>query len=329
VLLHFLLLAGKVGAFYAELRDQVFPEEKRTQLPRQLPSNIFVQFLGGPREVREGIVGFLLKSVAWISLVAGPIALLVLFQLQFLPYHSPWITWWQRIAVILDLVLLWLLWPPIARGETALLTWNDLGRVRVAAWLLASLITLLLVFTIATFPGEWLEDKVPTVPLVPTSWEAWQLPSVEAIQKAGSGWVTLLVAGEVDYVTRKPESLWSNRLVLPNFEIGDRLKFDAEGKIELSPESVSLRGRRLEGAVLVYAHLRRADFTGAQLDGADFYSAGFARGEVPMRSGRQRREMRAAAGRLPSARASRGRRAGDHGPAGGLARRRAAPRSRA
>jgi hypothetical protein len=93
VLLHFLLLAGKVGAFHTELQKQV-PEdgEKRAQLRRQLPSNIFVQFLAGPREVREGIVGFLLKSVATISLVAGPIALLVLLQLQFLPYHNPWIT---------------------------------------------------------------------------------------------------------------------------------------------------------------------------------------------------------------------------------------------
>src|SRR5262249_36669907 len=72
------------------------------QLRRQLPSNIFVQFLAGPPEVREGIVGFLLQSVAWISLVAGPIALLVLFQLQFLPYHSASITWWQRIAILLD-----------------------------------------------------------------------------------------------------------------------------------------------------------------------------------------------------------------------------------
>src|SRR5215469_13515428 len=216
VLLHFLL---KVGAFHVQLEKQI-PEddEKRAQLRRQLPSNIFVQFLAGPREVREGVVGFLLKSVALISLVAGPVALLILFQLQFLPYHSPWITWWQRIAVVLDLVLLWLLWPPIARGETALLTWADLRRGRVAAWLPVSLLPLLLVFTITTFPGEWLEEEVPSVRLFPTSLRAWQLPSIEAIQKAGSGWATLheiLVAGRVDLAdTRRPVSLWSNRLVL-------------------------------------------------------------------------------------------------------------------
>jgi hypothetical protein len=182
VLLHFLLLAGKVGAFHVQLQKQITDDEKRAQLRRQLPSNIFVQFLAGPREVREGVVGFLLKSVASISLVAGPIALLILFQLQFLPYHSPWITWWQRVAVALDLVLLWLLWPPIARGDTSILTWNDLRFGRVAAWLPVSLLPLLLVFNIATFPGE------PTVRFLPTSWKAWQLPSVESHP---AGWIRL------------------------------------------------------------------------------------------------------------------------------------------
>jgi Pentapeptide repeats (8 copies) len=278
VLLHFLLLAGKVGTFHAELQKQVAEDEKRAQLRRQLPSNIFVQFLAGPREVRTGIVGLLLKSVATISLVAGPIALLVLFQLQFLPYHNPSITWWQRVAVFLDLILLWLLWPPIVRGgETDLLSWSDLGRVKVAGWLLASLLPLLLVFTIATFPGEWLEEALPEVRLVPTTLAAWRLlPSVEAIQKAGSGWATmheLLVAGRVDFVTGKPQNWWSNVLVLPNFDIGDRVKFDAGGKIVLSPEAVSLRGRQLEGAVFVDAHLKKADFTGAELVRANFSRA--------------------------------------------------------
>jgi uncharacterized protein YjbI with pentapeptide repeats len=84
---------------------------------------------------------------------------------------------------------------------------------------------------------------------------------------------TLLVAGTINYVTRKPEGLWSNVLVLPSFDIGDRLKFNAESKFALSPEAVSLRGRRLEGAVFVDAHLRKADFTSSELARADFRAA--------------------------------------------------------
>jgi uncharacterized protein YjbI with pentapeptide repeats len=267
VLLHFVLLAGKIGAFHLELQAQIFGDDARARLRRQLPSNIFVQSLAGPREVRTGIIGFLLRLIIEISLVAGPIALLILFQLQFLAYHSEWITSWQRIAVLIDLVLLWILWPRIARGETTGLVRSDFKRVKVRAWLLVSLLPFLLVVTIATFPGEWLE-KLPPVRLIPTTWEAWTLPSVQAIQTARSGWATLhelLVAGEVNYVTGRPQSLWSNVLVVPNFEVGDRL---------------SLRGRSLEGAALAFAHLRNADFTGASLahanlGGADLREAKF------------------------------------------------------
>lgn len=84
-LLHFVMLAGKVGAFDAELQAQVDDIETRARLRRQLPSNIFVQFLAGPRDVRGGTMGFLLRLIAWISLVIGPICLLMFFQLQFLP----------------------------------------------------------------------------------------------------------------------------------------------------------------------------------------------------------------------------------------------------
>src|SRR6516162_8175196 len=88
VLLHFVMLAGKVGVFDAQLPAQIQDPEVRTRLRRQLPSNIFVQFLAGPPEVRDGIIGFLLWLIALISLVIGAVALLVFFQLQFLPALS-------------------------------------------------------------------------------------------------------------------------------------------------------------------------------------------------------------------------------------------------
>jgi uncharacterized protein YjbI with pentapeptide repeats len=312
VLLHFVLLAGKVGAFGTELEAQIGRDDVKARLRRQLPSNIFVQFIAGPREVRSGVIGFLLRLIPQISLVAGPIALLVLFQLQFLPYQNEWITSWQRVAVVIDLILLWILWPPIARGETARLDWNDFKRLKVLAWLAVSILPVLLVCTIATFPRERLEN-LPSLPLVPTAWPKWSPEGVQAEKlppqdqpskmsprdqspKMTQGDQSqlaelrlkiaavlesmkftslheLLVAGKVNYVTGRPKSLWSNVLVLPNFEIGDRVKFDAEGKTVISSDAVSLRGRSLEGAVLVLAHLRKADFIGAQLANANFSQA--------------------------------------------------------
>src|SRR4051812_15116918 len=137
-LLHFALLAGKVGAFHIELEAQIHYPETRARLRRQLPSNIFVQFLAGPRDTREGIFGAMLRLIAWISLILGPVLLLVLFQLQFLPYHDEAVSWWQRIAVVIDLVLLWILWPSIARGTNTWLGWHELLRGRVAGLVLLS-----------------------------------------------------------------------------------------------------------------------------------------------------------------------------------------------
>ena len=268
VLLHFVLLADKIGAFHTELQEQISYEDAQAPLRRQLPSNIFVQFLSGPPEVRHGIVGFLLKLVAWISLIAGPIALLVLFQLQFLPYHSQWITVWQRFIVVIDIVLLWILWPRIARGEATGLKWRDFKRASVQTWLVVSFLPVLLVVTIATFPGEWLEESLPPVRLIPTTWEAWTLPSVEAIEAPRSGWVTLH-----ELLVGRPQSLWPNVLVLLYFEVGDRAKVDTEGKIAISSSTISLRDRSLERAVLAFAYLRKANFTGVSLAGADFGGA--------------------------------------------------------
>jgi ABC-type Fe3+ transport system permease subunit len=60
-----------------------------------------------------------------------------------------------------DIALLWTLWPSVALGETAGLSWRDLlRRGKIVALALASLATVLLVTTIATFPGEWLEDNL-------------------------------------------------------------------------------------------------------------------------------------------------------------------------
>jgi uncharacterized protein YjbI with pentapeptide repeats len=342
VLLHFVLLAGKIGAFHKQLQAEISGDDRRAELRRQLPSNIFVQSLAGPRDVRGGLLGFLLKSILWISLIAGPIALLILFQLQFLPYHSAWITNWQRMALVIDLALLWILWPPIARSEAKLLPLSDLRRPKIQAWACLSVLPVLLVVTIATFPGEWLEENLPSFRLVPTAWP--KLPpesayadntrsqnqspkaaltgqppetpvagptpfdtsngiitTILALMKLGSldellavsfpdyvpfkkavtaafasteprSLHDLLVAGTINYVTDSPNSLWSNVLVLPDFKAGDRLNLDGD-KIAIRSDALSLRGRDLQGAVFVRAHLENANFTGGILRDVTFWGA--------------------------------------------------------
>jgi uncharacterized protein YjbI with pentapeptide repeats len=267
VLLHFAMLADKVGVFHAELQAQIADDNTRARLRRQLPSNIFVQFLAGPIEVRSGLIGTMLRLIAQISLVAGPLALLVFFQLQFLPYHAERTSWCQRIAVVADLALLWSLWPSVARGERSAIGWRDLRRPHVAGAAVASLVPLLLVFTIATFPGEWLDKNSLSAPIFPQ----FETKSLSGSVRLSIRWRTphqVLVAGNVDLVARKTTSLWSNRLVLPNFEVK-------------SEDNVSLRGRRLEGAVLLGAKLPKMDFTAARLEGAVLDDADLGEAKFP------------------------------------------------
>ena len=165
VLLHFAMLSNKVATFDQALRDQIKDVEIRTRLRRQLPSNVFVQFLAGPTEVRDGIMGFFLWLIALISLVVGPVCLLVLLELQFLPYHSEAITWWHRLSVLFDLLLIWLFWPSIAQLDQQLRQQDGarqrmLRAERVLTWFTMGVLTggtalLLLVF--ATYPGEHID----------------------------------------------------------------------------------------------------------------------------------------------------------------------------
>ena len=127
VLLHLLLFSGKVGKFHHQLQTQITDSETRTALRWQLPSNVFVQTLAGSRDVRSGFPGQLFGLITQISLIVAPVVLLAYFQIQFLPYHpSPPLSMWLRAAILIDIVLLWKVWPSIARGGIIQVGLNDI-----------------------------------------------------------------------------------------------------------------------------------------------------------------------------------------------------------
>jgi hypothetical protein len=187
VLVHFALFAADKVAVVHRLLVAIDDPGLRTTLRRQLPINIFVQMLAGPRDVRRGFFGLLLRLIAWISLVVGPVALLVFFQLQFLPYHNQWITWWQRIAVVIDVFLLWCLWPAVMRGEPIGQARRGMPWVTLILMACITLISLPVVFVIGTFPGESLDREL-------------QIFGPVALLRS---W---LVAGEVNYITKERTS---------------------------------------------------------------------------------------------------------------------------
>jgi uncharacterized protein YjbI with pentapeptide repeats len=279
-LVHFVMLGAKVGVFDAELHAQLGDApETREGLRRQLPSNILVQFLAGPKDIRDGGLGLMLKLIAWFSLVIGPVLLLLLIQAQFLPYHLEWVTWVQRFAVLVDVFLLWALWPAVLESRSEI-TWPPLWRRPVLT--LASLVPIGLAFTAATFPGEWLDEligKRQWIPPYPSAkWSDQKDRTSFLTQWYGQeGWTSfhdLLFNGDVDDVTRRRKSLFSNTLVLPAFDALKAAKIDDPKKLDsINRDILILRGRHLESAVFSGADLRHVDMAGARLQGASLFVA--------------------------------------------------------
>jgi hypothetical protein len=97
--------------------------------------------------------------------------------------------------------------------------------ITLDAMRLASFGLLLLVFTIPTFPGEWLEEKLPSVPIIG--------PSLASLHDS-------TIVGDVDLATNRPTSWWpnSNRLVLPFL----KASFDNDEKTWRFPKPLPFAG---------------------------------------------------------------------------------------
>jgi len=265
-LVHFVMLGAKAGVFHDELFKQL-PDapDAREALRRQLPSNIFVQFLAGPRDIREGGLGLILKAIAWSSLVVGPVLLLLLIQVQFLPYHLEWVTWVQRLAVFADVFLLWLLWPAVLDGQSKI-AWPRVWRHKV--FTVVSLVPIWLAFITATFPGELIDEWIGPWEIIPQNRvTAWL---------GQDGWTSIhnvLFHGKVDQTTLRRKSHFSDTLVIVDFDAMEAAKIADPEKFDAVKQTLILRGLNLEGAVFLNADLRKVDLTKAQLQGASLAGA--------------------------------------------------------
>jgi uncharacterized protein YjbI with pentapeptide repeats len=261
VFLQLLGLAMTAKDHSALLAIDVPDVSDRQYVRRRLDVFPILRFLAGPRDQRTGFFGFSLRLIVWITLVATPVLILLQAQVTFLPYHREWIVWLHRVAVLIDLALIWYFWIRL-RSDDEPIGWVP----RKAKMYLGGAGTLcVVIFSIylATFPGEWMDEYLPYKFYVPTTWRPhWS---------EEDDWMSLyalLFKGAVDEVSGRPRSVFSNRLVLTNQSfIVDPEKLD---KITVSH---FFRGRDLRLVVLNFADLRKADFTGAQLQGASLEGA--------------------------------------------------------
>ena len=242
VLHHLTILARKTGTLLAAIN--LLPPAAQADELVLLPISLFVQILIGPR-ANSRTPYWIATVVAWATLVVGPVCLLAFMQLQFLPYHDQALTWWGRVTVLLDLGLVWWLWPQVSRIPG--IGWRGLQATGMRVFTVAAVY---LVVAVATFPGEWLETALPEFPFHET-----------------------LVGGQRDGEMHASHTIWSNRLFVAGVALIDIAKFDTPDKRAAAPTSKSLRGRHLEHAVLTEAQLGRVDLTGAYLEGASLVRA--------------------------------------------------------
>jgi hypothetical protein len=260
---HLVMLTDKARRYDESLDDQIkesgnLSEEELVRrgkihagLRQQLPSNIFVQFLAGPKELRESPFGWALRAIAWTTLVMAPVFLLLLMQVQFLPFHSNFITWTHRVALLADLALVWWLWTKILSGREVERR-NPVAALNVfEIGLLLSLGVFLFSWMIVTFPGELQEGFLakwdrPKWTVTPHDW---------------------LFAGSVDPTTRRRTSLFSSTLVLVGLNIYEGLRIDDPDKVGWH-DTYRARGRDLRGAIFDFAVIPRVDFGHADLQGA-------------------------------------------------------------
>ena len=161
ILVHLVMLTDKAKRYHQALHQQIEDNAIRDGLRRQLPSNVFVQFLAGAPETREGPFGWILRAIGWTTLVIGPVLLLLLIQIQFLPFHNSFITWTHRLALLADLLLIWWLWRRILSGrEVDGPRSPQLSRLSTTLGVTLSACALIASWALATFSGEWQEERL-------------------------------------------------------------------------------------------------------------------------------------------------------------------------
>jgi hypothetical protein len=243
-LMHFRMLGKKAtrfhNALYSQLPDRgTAPDGTNKDIRDKkrwlLPSNIFVQTLAGPPELRAGFFGFMLKAIALTTLVLFPVLVLLLLQIQFLPFHDTRITWAQRGALFVDVLLLWPLRPPILAdlspetSQRARRFSRALRGIGLTFAFIASIAAIGFSIALATIPAEWQETALAALdrPRWQISFREYKYDLEHREEVTKTKLVSthdLLFAGEVDVITQRRKSLFSNTLVLPGFNPYEALK---------------------------------------------------------------------------------------------------------
>lgn len=280
VLLQLLLLARTALVYNDAVEHSLADGVDRARIRQRLANTLFAQILAGSPREREGALGMALKVMALITLAIAPLLVLLSFEIRFLPYHSPSITWVHRLLIAVDLLAVLLLWPAILDPS------RDVGvrELKKSRALLAAMIGLLLfAIVVPTFPGEphamltrWGRDRQePSPKLLPEcnarSWFDWLMPA---------NFDRFWLSGEELIEDPKIAKAEKARKARRQFALAAEQSRDFRGRnfscgwfVGAGLRYADFSHAIMRGAVLGAADLEGVSFIGTDLKGADFFQA--------------------------------------------------------
>jgi uncharacterized protein YjbI with pentapeptide repeats len=279
VLLQVVLLARTADAYNDAVEHNVTEATDRIRVRQRLANTLFAQlFAGSPRE-REGVLGWLLRLMAWVTLAIAPICVLLVFEIKFLPYHSAAVTWTHRGLIVVDLLAILLLWAGAVdpRRDISFQGLMKSWKVALVAALIAILSNVLV-----TFPGEpgrfwmkFLASSVQSESDVRECQVAWMVgavvaPSFDRFVLLGEDFVDDEKLGKITATakTNEQQPYESERTRIFR---GRDLRCGRFAGADL--RHVDFAESDLSGAVLRGAHLEGTTFGGARLTGTVLDSA--------------------------------------------------------
>jgi uncharacterized protein YjbI with pentapeptide repeats len=294
LLLQLVVLAEKVRRLNDVIAEADLSKDLRHNLRLLLPNDLMVQFLAGPRKRREGSMGLMFRFVVWITVVVGPLGLLLLIQYKFLPYQNQFVTWTNRGLVLVDLALLWILWPKVITGVD-----QQTGKGWKASWsniagnVVGTLFVVALSLVALTFPGERLDNFGPQQLF--HSLFAWQFPAPPLDSRGtteDANWFTRTLKasmpifslrdldGHESWLKSVPEA---RRLIPGNLRLqqAELIDVDKLKKIEgrtVAPGTKPWEGERTE--VFIDRRFVAADLYRADLRRMDLYNSVFDRANL-------------------------------------------------
>ena len=283
VLLHFnlliqaIFLANKVSQYAAALDEQVRSRTKRSEeLGLLYPAPLAHKIADTDQ---QGRMRRLLNVIVFVTLAVLPPTILIFTQVQFLPYQDELFAWLHRTAVVVDIGLLWWLWPRIAVPHMAWREWCRTRRLKTLAVATVAVFAGFFSIVIADFPGGTMGHLTPSLDSLRNSLgREYYLSERVLVHKEPSPEIlaahyrVMCASGNGcdESVIAVGSPFWCKHakpLQLMERNVRDALLFWS------TLCGVTLREAELHGAILGGSELHGADLWEAKLHGADLWEA--------------------------------------------------------